>query len=80
MQALTITPGQANTASVQDVSEPDPHEGRLLVKALELGLCGTDFELISAEYGWAPPGKAQLIIGHESLGTVVEAPDKSCFF
>ncbi len=79
MKALTISPGQADSAAVVEVPEPTALEGSLLVQALELGLCGTDFELISAEYGWAPPGKDQLIIGHESLGRVIEAPENSGF-
>jgi glucose 1-dehydrogenase len=79
MKALTIVPGQANTAAVKDVSEPAPQEGSILANALELGLCGTDFELISAEYGWAPPGSNHLVIGHESLGVVEEAPENSGF-
>lgn len=79
MKALTIVPGQANTACVKDVAEPSAQEGSILANALELGLCGTDFELISAEYGWAPPGSDQLVIGHESLGIVEEAPQNSGF-
>ena len=74
MKALTIIPGKANTASVQDVAEPALQEGSILVRALELGICGTDFELTSGEYGWAPPGSDHLILGHESLGRVEEAP------
>lgn len=79
MKALTIAPGKADSAAVVEVPEPASTEGSIVVNALELGLCGTDFELISAEYGWAPPGKSQLIIGHESLGTVAEAPENSGF-
>ena len=79
MKALTIVPGQKNSASVQEVAEPSSSYGSILVSALELGICGTDFELISAEYGWAPPGSKQLVIGHESLGRVEEAPADSGF-
>lgn len=79
MKALTIIPGKPNSASVQDVPEPSPEYGSIRVDALELGICGTDFELISAEYGWAPPGSDRLIIGHESLGRVAEAPANSGF-
>lgn len=77
MKALTIVPGQPNSAELQDVPAPSTSDGTIVVKALELGLCGTDFELISAEYGWAPPGSNHLVIGHESLGQVEEAPEKS---
>lgn len=79
MKAITIVPGKANSASVQEVSEPSPEEGSVLVRALDLGICGTDFELISAEYGWAPPGSDHLILGHESLGQVEDASPSSGF-
>jgi threonine dehydrogenase-like Zn-dependent dehydrogenase len=79
MKALTIIPGKANSATVKDVAEPTPDYGSIQVNALELGICGTDFELISADYGWPPPGSDHLIIGHESLGRVEEAPAGSGF-
>ena len=46
----------------------------MLVRALALGVCGTDREIVSGSYGWAPPGQKRLVIGHESLGKVQEAP------
>jgi glucose 1-dehydrogenase len=79
MKAITIYPGKANSASLQEVPEPGADEGDALVRALALGICGTDFELISAEYGWAPPGSDHLILGHESLGRVEDAPPNSGF-
>src|SRR5947209_7465131 len=79
MKALTIVPGKANSASVQDVPEPPLSDGSVLVRALALGICGTDFELISADYGWPPPGSDHLILGHESFGCVEEAPQESGF-
>jgi len=52
---------------------PLSKEGSILVRALQLGVCGTDFELIAGDYGWAPAGSPRLILGHESLGLVEEA-------
>jgi threonine dehydrogenase-like Zn-dependent dehydrogenase len=49
------------------------------VRALELGICGTDFELIAGEYGWAPPDSDYLVLGHESLGEVLDSPAGSGF-
>jgi threonine dehydrogenase-like Zn-dependent dehydrogenase len=46
----------------------------LLIKAHALGICGTDMELVDGKYGWAPPGQTRLVIGHESLGEVLQAP------
>ena len=74
MKALTIIPGKANSASIQDVPPPAQNYGSILVKALELGICGTDFELVAGDYGWAPVGDDHLILGHESLGRIEDAP------
>jgi glucose 1-dehydrogenase len=79
MKAITIVPGTPNSVTVQDVPEPPASDGAVLVRALKLGICGTDFELISAEYGWPPRGSNHLILGHESLGVVEEAPSNSAF-
>ncbi len=75
MKALTITPGVANSATVKDIPAPAASYGSVLVRAFELGICGTDFELISGDYGWAPPDSDYLVLGHESFGEVVEAPE-----
>jgi threonine dehydrogenase-like Zn-dependent dehydrogenase len=50
-----------------------------LVEAVAMGVCGTDREIAAGEYGWAPPGQERLVLGHESLGRVVQAPDGSGF-
>ena len=42
-------------------------------------MCGTDRELIEGQFGEAPPGQERLVLGHESLGRVVEAPPHSGF-
>jgi threonine dehydrogenase-like Zn-dependent dehydrogenase len=54
--------------------EPHPEEGAILVESLAVGICGTDHEIISGQYGEAPPGADALVIGHESLGRVLEDP------
>jgi threonine dehydrogenase-like Zn-dependent dehydrogenase len=53
--------------------------GGLLVQTLAIGICGTDVEIVSGRYGWAPPGRDRLIIGHESIGRVLDAPGGSGF-
>jgi threonine dehydrogenase-like Zn-dependent dehydrogenase len=74
MRAITVVPGTANSAALSEVPEPPAQDGAVLVEALALGICGTDAEIVSGAYGWAPPGEGRLVIGHESLGRVVEAP------
>jgi threonine dehydrogenase-like Zn-dependent dehydrogenase len=39
-----------------------------------LGVCGTDREIVAGKYGRPPPGSDSLVLGHESLGRVLEAP------
>jgi threonine dehydrogenase-like Zn-dependent dehydrogenase len=77
MRALTVLPGTPGSARVDDVPDPPPEGGSILVETLALGICGTDREIIEGLYGSAPPGEERLILGHESLGRVLEAPGKS---
>jgi threonine dehydrogenase-like Zn-dependent dehydrogenase len=64
---------------VSDVSDPKAQDNELLVDGLALGVCGTDKEIVRGEYGWAPPQRDRLILGHESLGRVAHAPRDSGF-
>ena len=65
MRALTVAPGVANSARVEDVPDPPASDGAVLVRTLALGVCGTDRDIVSGHYGWAPPGAQRLVIGHE---------------
>jgi threonine dehydrogenase-like Zn-dependent dehydrogenase len=77
MRALTIVPGRAGSLKLDVVDEPAPPQGSILVRTLAVGVCGTDRELIDGQYGEAPPGEERLVLGHESLGRVAEAPPHS---
>lgn len=79
MRALTVIPLQAGSAEVIELPDPVPGPGELLVDGIALGVCGTDIEILSGEYGWAPPGSERLVLGHESLGRVRSAPEGSGF-
>src|SRR5215510_8802222 len=72
MQALAVFPSKK---SVQLVDVPKPqlqNANDALLRVREVGLCGTDREIISFEHGSPPPGSDRLILGHESLAEVVE--------
>ena len=77
MRALTVAPGIANSARVEDVPEPLAEDGSVLVRTTAIGVCGTDRDIVCGQYGWAPPGQSRLVIGHESLGVVREAPPQA---
>ncbi len=72
MRAITVEPKKAGTAALEDVPEPDLRDGSVLVEAIAVGVCGTDAEIVEGKYGWAAPGKSRLVLGHESLGRVID--------
>jgi threonine dehydrogenase-like Zn-dependent dehydrogenase len=76
MKAVTVEPKKPGSARLEAVPEPDPRDGTVLVQAIAVGVCGTDVEIVEGKYGWSPPGKDRLVLGHESLGRVLE-PDPS---
>jgi glucose 1-dehydrogenase len=57
------------------IDQPEPRVERdddVLVQMLDVGICGTDREIARFAYGNPPPGSPYLVIGHESLGQVLE--------
>lgn len=74
MRALTVQPGKPNSVQLDEVPAPPESDGAVLVRALALGICGTDREIVGGGYGWASAGQERLILGHESLGRVEDAP------
>jgi len=74
MRAVTIAPRSKGSLRLEEVPEPVRGEREVLVETLAVGVCGTDRELIEGHYGEAPAGQSRLVLGHESLGRVLEAP------
>jgi threonine dehydrogenase-like Zn-dependent dehydrogenase len=79
MRAITLEPGVKDSADLEDVPEPQESDGSMLVDGVALGICGTDAEIVDGDYGEPPPGSQRLVLGHESLGRVAQAPDGSGF-
>jgi len=77
MKAITIEPKKPETARLEEIPEPDARDGSVLVEAVAVGVCGTDVEMVEGKYGWAPPGKTRLVLGHESLGRVIDPGPRS---
>ena len=74
MKALTVQPLTAGSARLDDVADAPESDGPVVVETLAVGVCGTDIDIVSGNYGWAPPGRERIVLGHESLGRVLEAP------
>jgi glucose 1-dehydrogenase len=74
MRAITTKPGVPGSARLDNVSEPPEEDGSVLAETLALGVCGTDLEIVAGDYGLAPSGDERLVLGHESLARVLDAP------
>jgi glucose 1-dehydrogenase len=70
MRALVTTPGAAHTTEVAEVADVHAGEHQVLVRTLEVGVCGTDREISEGLFGVAPPGGGPLVLGHELLGRI----------
>ena len=77
MKAIAIVPGRPETAGLIDLPEPPAADGSVLVQTRWIGICGTDTEIAVDGIGVPPPGEERLVLGHESLGEVIEAPADS---
>jgi threonine dehydrogenase-like Zn-dependent dehydrogenase len=72
MKAIAVVP---NDCTVGIVDHPTPQIAaptEVKLRMLEVGVCGTDREICAFQYGTPPVGSEHLIIGHESLGEVIE--------
>src|SRR4051794_15804926 len=70
MQALVTIPGSTHSTRVADVPDPRASGDAVLIRTLEVGVCGTDREISEGLFGVAPEGEDELVLGHELLGAV----------
>jgi threonine dehydrogenase-like Zn-dependent dehydrogenase len=72
MKAIAVFPGTREIKLIEQAEPRITRPAEVKVRMLEVGICGTDREICSFAYGTPPEGSDYLIIGHESLGEVVE--------
>ena len=72
MKAVAVFPGSHQVKVIEQedsrLSQPD----QVTLRMLDVGICGTDKEICSFEYGTPPLGDDHLVIGHESLAEIVQ--------
>ncbi|HTU05121.1 MAG TPA: glucose 1-dehydrogenase [Trebonia sp.] len=70
MKAVAVFPGTREVKVIEqkepEITQPD----QVLLRMLDIGICGTDWEICTFEYGTPPPGDDYLVIGHEALAEV----------
>lgn len=70
MLALVAQPGVPHSTRVADVPDVLVEQGQVLIRPLEVGVCGTDREISEGRFGMPPEGEETLVLGHELLGVV----------
>ena len=71
MKAVAVFPGSREVKVIEQAEPRISEPGQVLLQMLDVGICGTDKEICTFEYGTPPPGDDYLVIGHESLAEVV---------
>ena len=67
MKAMVLTaPG---ALALEEVAQPDPAAGQVLVRVTHSGICGTDYKIFNGSI----PVRYPRIMGHEMTGEVVDA-------
>jgi threonine dehydrogenase-like Zn-dependent dehydrogenase len=72
MKAVGVFPGSRKVKLVRQARPAISTPAEVKLRILEVGICGTDREICAFDYGTPPVNSDHLIIGHESLGEVVE--------
>jgi glucose 1-dehydrogenase len=72
MKAVAVNPSQREVRLIDQPSPQLAADDQLLIRSLEVGICGTDREICSFVYGTPPEGSEYLVLGHESIGEIVE--------
>jgi threonine dehydrogenase-like Zn-dependent dehydrogenase len=72
MRALTVIPGQARSARLDSLTHVPGDADGVLLEPLAVGVCGTDAEILAGDYGWPPPGRERLVLGHECVARIAQ--------
>ena len=70
MLAIAAQVGSTQPRLIDAPPPPAPGPGEVLCRTLELGICGTDREILHSAAPLAPPGEERLILGHECLARI----------
>src|SRR2546421_11744589 len=61
----------STAARFVDLPEPaEPAGGQVLCRTLEMGICGTDRDILASGQPWTAPQSEFLVLGHEGLARV----------
>lgn len=72
MRAVGVVPHKREVALLEHDHTEITSPTEVKVRVLDVGICGTDREICTFVYGAPPTGSDYLVLGHESLGEVIE--------
>ncbi len=70
MKAVAVFPEAKRIDIIDQTPKQQIGPSQVRLRMLEVGICGTDKEIASFQYGTPPQGSDHLVIGHESLAEV----------
>src|SRR5260370_41628008 len=70
MKAVSVFPGTQTFKIVEHETPRSTQPDQVMLQMLDVGICGTDREICSFEYGIPPREDDYLLIGHEALAQV----------
>jgi threonine dehydrogenase-like Zn-dependent dehydrogenase len=70
MLAISARRGSTEPQLIDVPPPADPGPGQVLCRTLELGVCGTDRDILHSAAPWTPAGQDYLILGHECLARI----------
>ena len=68
--AIAAHTGSTAAADCRRAARRRAGPGEVLCRTLELGICGTDREILHSANPWTPPGEDFLVLGHECLARI----------
>jgi len=72
MKAIAVSPRDRRVQLIEHEAPRIDAPTHAKLRMLEVGVCGTDREICSFQYGTPPADSHHLVLGHESLAEVVE--------
>ena len=72
MKAIVKYGEEAGTLEVQDMPEPKPRRGEIVVQIKATGICYTDISILDNKYKGRKPVPIPVILGHEGAGVVAQ--------
>ncbi|NVB83526.1 MAG: glucose 1-dehydrogenase [Kofleriaceae bacterium] len=71
MRALAMFPSERELRIVEMRAPTTVGPTEVMVRIREVGVCGTDREILELKHGAPPQGSERLVLGHEAFGEVV---------